>query len=162
MSGIEIRQYSDEYKDQIIKLILKIQTEEFGIPISVKDQPDLQQISSFYQTGTGNFWVALDDKQVVGTIALVDIGNSQTALRKMFVDNASRGKEKGVAKALLDRLISWCEQKKVHEIYLGTTSAYLAAHRFYEKNGFQEVPKETLPKAFPVMQVDSKFYVYRF
>lgn len=162
MSDIEIRPYADLYKDQIIQLILKIQTEEFGIPISIKDQPDLQQISQFYQKGTGNFWVALDGDRVVGTTALIDIGNGQTALRKMFVDNDYRGKEKGVAKYLLDKVIVWCKNKQVREIYLGTTAAYLAAHRFYEKNGFQEIQRASLPSSFPVMQVDSKFYIYHF
>lgn len=160
VSDIAIKSYSEIYKDQIIHLILKIQTEEFGIPISIKDQPDLERIPQVYQKGYGNFWVALDADRVVGTVALIDIGKGQTALRKMFVDNDYRGKDKGVSKALLNALIAWCNLKKVHEIYLGTASAYLAAHRFYEKNGFHEISKEALPKAFPVMQVDTKFYRY--
>lgn len=155
---IEIQQYSDKYKDQTIKLILKIQTEEFSIPISINDQPDLQQIPQFYQAGIGNFWIALDGQQVVGTIALFDIGNNQAALKKMFVDNSYRGK--GVSKALLDTLINWCIKKEVREIYLGTISACLAAHRFYEKNGFQEILKEQLPPTFPILKVDSKFYKF--
>ena len=39
------------------------------------DQPDLLQIPQFYQSGAGNFWVALDGEEVVGTVALLDIGN---------------------------------------------------------------------------------------
>ena len=46
----------------------------------------------------------------------------------------------------------------IAEIYLGTTEKFLAAHRFYEKNGFAEVRRDELPSAFPVMAVDSKFY----
>jgi N-acetylglutamate synthase-like GNAT family acetyltransferase len=161
MLKIVIKPYAEIYQEQVIQLILTIQTEEFGIPISIKNQPDLEKIRQFYQIGCGNFWVALDGDRVVGTIALLDIGQQQTALRKMFVEQSYRGKEKGVAKALLDELIAWCKNKKVTDIYLGTTSAFLAAHRFYEKNGFQEIPKASLPQSFPVMQVDSKFYRYR-
>jgi hypothetical protein len=40
------------------------------------DQPDLLQISSFYQQNGGNFWVALADGEVVGTIALIDCGEA--------------------------------------------------------------------------------------
>ncbi|MEK6730948.1 MAG: GNAT family N-acetyltransferase [Pseudomonadota bacterium] len=161
MLKIEIKPYLDDYRDQIIDLILKIQTEEFGVSISLDDQPDLKTIHRFYQKEDGNFWVALHGDRVVGTIALLDIGNKQAALRKMFVDGDYRGKEKGVAHALLGELIAWCKNKKFQEIYLGTTSAYLAAHRFYEKNGFEEIPKSLLPASFPVMQVDSKFYRYK-
>lgn len=160
MLKVEIKPYIDTYKDQIIQLILEIQSQEFGLPLTIKDQPDLEQIPQLYQKGHGNFWVALDGDRVVGTIALIDIGNGQTALRKMFVDNDYRGKEKGVAKALLDELMVWCKTNKVQEVYLGTTPVFLAACRFYEKSGFQEIPKSSLPPSFPLMQVDSKFYRY--
>jgi len=162
MPDIKIKPYNDSYKDQIIQLILKIQTEEFGITIAIKDQPDLEKIQQFYQNGNGNFWMALYGDRVIGTIALVDIGNGQVALRKMFVAKDYRGKERSVAKALLDEVFVWCKNKQVREIYLGTTSAFLAAHRFYEKNGFKEIPKSALPPAFPVMMVDSRFYIYSF
>jgi hypothetical protein len=46
----------------------------------------------------------------------------------------------------------------VRELYLGTTAKYLAAHRFYEKNGFREIARTALPESFPVMAVDTKFY----
>ena len=46
----------------------------------------------------------------------------------------------------------------VAAVYLGTTAKFLAAHRFYEKNGFREIAREALPDSFPVMAVDTKFY----
>jgi N-acetylglutamate synthase-like GNAT family acetyltransferase len=63
-----------------------------------------------------------------------------------------------VAENLLKVLIKWCKSKDVKEIFLGTTSKFLAAHRFYEKNGFSEIQKSDLPNSFPVMVVDTKFY----
>lgn len=45
------------------------------------------------------------------------------------------------------------------QVNLGTTTKFLAAHRFYEKKGFVEIPRETLPHAFPLMAVDIKFYL---
>ncbi len=68
------------------------------------DQLDLLDIPSFYQNVSGNFWVALLDGEVVGTIGLRDIGNQQGALRKMFVKETHRGKEQG-ASQLLEELI---------------------------------------------------------
>ena len=58
----------------VIELILPIQREEFGISITAEDQPDLQDIPEFYQTGAGNFWVAKAATRIVGTIALKDMG----------------------------------------------------------------------------------------
>ena len=158
MNRFLISPYDIQYNQQCIDLILGIQIEEFGIPISLADQPDLKNVENFYQQGNGNFWIALNGDKVVGTIALIDIGDAQVALRKMFVAESFRGSDPGIAKALLDTVIAWCNQKQVHAIFLGTTSAYLAAHRFYEKHGFTLIDKTHLPKQFPLMSVDSKFY----
>jgi N-acetylglutamate synthase-like GNAT family acetyltransferase len=106
----------------------------------------------------GNFWVALDGGEVVGTVGLLDIGDRQGALRKMFVKGTHRGANHGVARSLLAELLAWCRSRGYREVFLGTTEKFLAAHRFYEKNGFEAVPRASLPEAFPVMQVDTRFY----
>ena len=157
---IKIEPYTDLYKQQVLDLIVPIQQEEFNIPITAADQPDLQQIPDFYQKENGNFWVAITDDCVVGTISLLDIGHQQGALRKMFVHKNYRGKEHGTAQLLLNTLLAWAQQKGYAEIYLGTTEKFLAAHRFYEKNNFAEVKIADLPAAFPRMAVDVKFYRY--
>ena len=160
MRKYEVVEYNEQYKSAIIDLILPIQQKEFNVPITIQDQPDLQNISSFYKKGNGNFWVAVNDEEVVGTIALIDFGNDQVALRKMFVHRDHRGKENGVAQLLLNELKRWCEKNKVKEIFLGTINSMHAAHRFYEKNEFVELEKSELPKSFPLMHVDNKFYKY--
>ena len=157
---IRIEPYTDGYKQQVVDLISPIQIEEFNIPITPEEQPDLQQIPGFYQKDNGNFWLAITDAGVVGTIALLDIGHHQGALRKMFVNKDFRGKEHGTGQLLLNTLLSWAQQKGYTEIYLGTTAKFLAAHRFYEKNNFKEVEVVELPTQFPRMAVDVKFYRY--
>jgi N-acetylglutamate synthase-like GNAT family acetyltransferase len=158
---IRIAPYTDSHKQQVIDLIVPIQQEEFNIPITPEDQPDLQQIPVFYQKDNGNFWLAIADGKVIGTIALLDIGNQQGALRKMFVHNSYRGKIYGTGQLLLNTLFNWAQQKAYTEIYLGTTAKFLAAHRFYEKNGFEEITVPELPVSFPRMEVDVKFYKKR-
>jgi N-acetylglutamate synthase-like GNAT family acetyltransferase len=157
---IKIEPYTDLYKQQILDLIVPIQQEEFNIPITAAEQPDLQQIPEFYQKENGNFWVAIADDRVVGTISLLDIGHRQGALRKMFVHKNYRGKEHGTGQLLLNTLLAWAQQKGYAEIFLGTTAKFLAAHRFYEKNNFKEVEIANLPASFPRIAVDVKFYRY--
>lgn len=157
---IEILPFCEQYTQGVVDVILPIQREEFGIPITLADQPDLLDIQNHYQKGRGNFWVALHTGEIVGTLCLLDIGNHQGALRKMFVKAPFRGSKFGVAHRLMDVLLEWCELQGVREIYLGTTAKYLAAHRFYAKRGFREIGKTDLPEAFPVMSVDTKFYTY--
>lgn len=155
---LNIRKYQASDQEQVLQLILNIQQQEYNIPITREDQPDLLTIDSFYQQENGNFWVACDGDHVVGTIALLDIGNQQVALRKMFVQAEYRGKVWNTATLLLQKSISWAQQQQVTQIYLGTTMKFIAAHRFYEKHGFEEIAIKQLPDSFPVMKVDTKFY----
>ena len=150
--------YHAGFADQVKNLIIPIQRDEFGIDISFEEQPDLADIEGFYQSGNGGFWLAVKGDAVTGSIALKDIGAGQVALRKMFVASAYRGREHGIAKLLLDHAISHAKSKSCSNIYLGTTAAFLAAHRFYEKNGFALVEAADLPKSFPRMAVDTRFY----
>ena len=158
MKNITIQEYKPEYKEELIDMILTIQQEEYKIPISREDQPDLSDIQKFYQKENGNFWVALHSANVVGTIGLIDIGNQQVALRKMFVKAAYRGNQYGIARMLLEKVVTWSAKHSVKFIYLGTTDKFKAAHRFYEKSGFTSMDKRELPPEFPVMQVDTVFY----
>jgi len=158
---IEIRRFEPNDTQAVIDLILPIQRDEFRIPITIEQQPDLSSIPAFYQVGDGDFWVAESHGRVIGTIGLKDIGNSQAALRKMFVAEAFRGRQFGVAAQLLARLLSEAREHGIAEIFLGTTDKFVAAHRFYEKHGFREIAKGRLPEAFPLMPVDTKFYLLR-
>ncbi|MBX4952281.1 GNAT family N-acetyltransferase [Rhizobium binae] len=160
MAEIEVRPFAEGDADDVLSLILPIQREEFGIDITADAQPDLRVIPDFYQSGKGQFWVAVKDGAIVGTVGLKDIGNNQAALRKMFVAAEVRGHEHGVAALLLDRLLVHSTDAGLTDIFLGTTDKFVAAHRFYEKNGFAEIAKSALPRAFPLMAVDSKFYRY--
>ena len=158
MPNFDIRSYSDIYNDAVVQLILTIQRIEFHIPITLEQQPDLSDIPNFYQKNKGNFWVAVRDNEVIGTIALLDIGTNRGALRKMFVHADYRGPNWGVGQKLLDTLIDWAKEQHFKEILLGTTAQFVAAQKFYEKNKFDNVEKHELPPEFPIMSVDVKFY----
>ena len=155
---MEIAVYRKEDEQQVIDLILNIQQNEFGVPVTIADQPDLLDVQNFYCKGQGNFWVATENHTLIGSIALIDIGNRQSALRKMFVHKDHRGKEKRTGQLLLDHVVDWCKQKCIDEIYLGTFDKLQAAQRFYLRNGFIAIEKRSLPASFPLMQVDNMFF----
>ncbi len=154
----EIVPHRSEYQDQAASLIVGIQAQEFGVPITLADQPDLLNVDAFYRQGNGDFWIAVEGERVIGTIALKDIGSGQGALRKMFVDREHRGSDKGVAARLLEYLLNESTQRGFREIILGTTDAFRAAHRFYEKHGFEQIPAGELPATFTRMKQDTRFY----
>lgn len=109
---IRIIPFASQHAEEVGSLIVGIQRDEFQIAITLEDQPDLQDIPGFYQRGAGNFWVALSEGQVVGTVALLDLGNRQGALRKMFVHASYRGPGHGVSARLLETLLEWSRARR--------------------------------------------------
>ncbi|NWK96236.1 GNAT family N-acetyltransferase [Sphingobium lactosutens] len=158
MDAILIRRFAPADTQAVIDVILPIQRDEYGIAITAQDQPDLSDIPDFYQSGAGDFLVAEAEGRIIGTIGMKDIGGGRVALRKMFVSAAWRGRDQGVAQALLAALLDLARERGVAEIWLGATARFLAAHRFYERNGFMLIEADRLPASFPRMAVDSRFY----
>lgn len=142
----------------IIDIILTIQQVEFGLPITIDQQPDLRDIETNYHQNGGNFWGAFSGDELIGTIALINCGHDTGCIRKMFVKKEYRGRELGTAQQLLDVLLQYCRDKQIEHIYLGTVHQLKAAHRFYERNGFALIGVDELPPYFPRMSTDNMFY----
>lgn len=155
---ITIKPFEPIFTEALISFILDIQQNEFNLPVKREDQPDLANIPAEFQQGNSNFWIAVDGDQLIGTIALTYLGAGKGALRKMFVHRDYRGAAHGLAKKLLDTLINWAKEKHFSDLYLGTADKLHAAHRFYEKNGFELVARNEVPDGKYIMPVDTKFY----
>lgn len=155
---LTIRPIHNEYCGQVIDLILSIQQKEFGLTITIDQQPDLRDIDTNYHAGDGNFWGAFVGDELAGTIALINTGHKAGCIRKMFVKTDYRGKEWGTAQKLLDILLQFCRDNGITDVQLGTVEPLKAAHRFYERNGFERIAKENLPPYFPLMLTDTLFY----
>lgn len=155
--SFRIQSYENKYQSEVVALIEKIQMGEFNIPILEGQRRELQAIESSFQNDNGNYWVALFNERVIGTIAVIDIGHHAFELRDVFLEQDYRGKM-GFAKQLLDTVFAWANTYEVYTIYLGTTLQFRAAHRFYEKHGFREINKKEMPSYCQPMDCDEKFY----
>ena len=147
---IEIVPYSENHKNGVDKMMEGIASEFpvsiFSKPAAVVAVPDV-------------YWVALDDKEVVGTVAVLSRDGKYAILKKMMLKSSHRGGDKGISKLLLDTAVAWCREKGLSRIYLGTMEQFRAAQRFYEKNGFREIMESELPANFISNPVDTVFYV---
>ncbi len=156
--SLAVQPFAPQHTEAVVALILSIQIGEFQVPITRQDQPDLDMIPAFYHQGKGNFWVALHEGAVVGTIAAIDFGDDMLALRKMFVHPDFRGRAHGTAQMLLDTLLQWSQERQVRAILLGTIERFGAARKFYARNDFEELAKQDLPPNFPPMPLDTLFF----
>lgn len=156
--NIEIRPLVNTHCKDLIDLVLPVQQIEFNLPVTLQDQPDLQDIEGAYRATGGDIWGAFVKDRLVGSIAVISLGHQAGAVRKMFVKKEYRGKEWGIAQQLLQTLLDYCRQNQITDLYLGTVEILKAALRFYEKNGFHQIAKADLPAYFPLMGVDNVFY----
>jgi len=132
---IEIREYSEEYKDQIKNVVGKTLADisvidRKSLPI---DDEDLDKIKEIY-SGKGRFWIALNNNNVVGTVALRDMGNQIAKLNRMFVLIEYHGS--GVGQKLFDHAVNFAKKQGFTKMILNTHELMYRAHRFYEKNNF--------------------------
>ena len=161
-----IQLLSNKYGKKAADLILPIQRIEFGVPITLEDQPDLLNIDEYYLKPGGGFWGAIENDELIGTIAMLNVGHHTGVIRKMFVKKEFRGKTQGktqgktsgIAQKLIETLIDYSREKGITDLYLGTVDKMKAAHRFYERNGFKKIDETDLPTYFPRMALDNTFY----
>ena len=135
--------YEDKYKDETIKLILPILEDEFdfdGI-----DRPDLWNIPEVYQQEKSDFWLAVVNDKVVGTIALKNYGDGRGYLKRMYVDQSMR--RQGLGQKLFNHLVEFAKHHSFRKIYVGTEEEFAGALQFYQKNGFEIIKK--LPDDLP-------------
>lgn len=153
-NDLQIVPFEERYQQQVQDLVLGIQNGEFKLGITAQDQPDLPNLAAFYATGA--FWVALDMRSdsVVGTIGIEPLNPQQAVLRKMFLAPAVRGdKDIRLAQRLFDTLLAYAQSRGLEEIWLDTPPMAHAAHRFYERNGFELMDRELTPSAFRLPKV---------
>lgn len=157
---MQIIEYEDRYKDQIIDLILTIQNKEAGIGLSLEEQPDLCDIQNAYINDGGDFWVAVNEQgDAVGTIGLMNKGNGYGILKKFFVRSDYRSHKVGLQ--LYQALQKFCKDNHFKVIILDTPSVAETSHHFYERNGFSRIAKNELPIAYDYPDRDSYLYLKR-
>ena len=146
---IKIRSYKKDDQVGINNMIETIAT-EFKLPISNPNKAISPVLDKY--------WVALDDNSIIGTVGVINIEGEFSILKMMFVKKDYRGKEYRIATLLLNKVLDWCNSQDVDTIYLGTMDQFKAAHKFYEKNGFEKINSNELPKSFITNPIDDVFY----
>lgn len=156
---MEICRYREQYRQQIIDLILHIQNEEAGIVLSIGEQPDLLDIPLCYEKSGGGFWTAIENNEVIGTFAFMNYGGGNAVLKKFFVREDWRNKKIGLA--LYETVISYLKENNYKLALLDTPSVAKTSHRFYEKAEFKKITPEQLPFHYDYPDRDSYLYLLK-
>ncbi len=128
-----IIEFKEEYREKVIELWLEICVQEFGF----EDwKEDIKKTDNYkYKDNNGNFWIAINnDNEVIGTIALKNLGNEKACLKSLYVKKEYR--KNGIAKKLFNKLMEFVVLNNYKKIELDTYDAFKHAIRFYQKNKF--------------------------
>ena len=154
---MKIETYSGRYDDEIRSLILSIQNDEAKIGLTLEEQPDLPDIGRSYQQSGGEFWVALSDGRVIGTVGLMLREEHCAILKKFFVKREVRSQ--GMGLSLYRELLEYARGRDVRHIILDTPSVARVSHRFYERAGFVRITSDALPVLYSYPDRDSILYM---
>jgi N-acetylglutamate synthase-like GNAT family acetyltransferase len=147
---IRIIPYTPDHQASIDRMMQAIATE---FPQAISD-PGYKSAAPEY------YWVAMQGDELAGTVAL-KLERDYGVLKRMMLNRQFRGGTQGISDLLLQTAIDRCLDHKLPMLYLGTMEQMKAAHRFYEKNGFERITVQELPAGFQINPVDDVFYKKR-
>lgn len=109
---------------------------EFGFEPDPDLDSDLDRPDRHY----AGLWIAEADGEVVGSVALRDLGDGALELKRMYLQPARRGR--GLGRRLLTIAIDWARARGASVIRLDTSERMETAQTLYEAYGFRRVPGE--------------------
>lgn len=130
---IKIIPYDDKYQQEIIDLVLD--TYENELWFVGYQRPDIYDVSWFYLSENhNNFWLAVSDNELIGTVGLIAKNKELTYLKRMIVKKEFRSEWLG--KKLLDVSLDFAREKGFKVIYAGTVPENPNAIAFYKSQWF--------------------------
>ncbi len=156
---ITIKEFEPAYQSAATAHILDIENNEFAMGLTLEQQTDIVDIPKGYKQSGGNFWIALDEDELIGTSGIYSLPDGIGELRRMFVKPHYRGNAFNVGQQLLDISLNWARANGYKKIFLETTEWLAAATKFYLKNNFAIIAKAELPDSIPVLRNNGTFMV---
>jgi ribosomal protein S18 acetylase RimI-like enzyme len=116
------------------RLLVAETLREFGFELDPDFDGDLDDPAATYAA----LWVAVDGSDVVGSVALRDLGDGALELKRMYLRTAARGR--GLGRRLLAVALASARADGAALVRLDTTEDMVAARALYERHGFRRVP----------------------
>lgn len=141
MTGIAVVTYRREYAGDFRRLNLDWIERLFKVePADLKVLDDPQGVI----IGPGGMiFFALDGETVVGTVALIRVGDGRCELAKMAVATTHQGR--GIGEMLGQACKAWAAENGVRTLCLETNSKLANAIRLYERLGFRRAVEPDAP-----------------
>ncbi|MBU3913705.1 MAG: GNAT family N-acetyltransferase [Nanoarchaeota archaeon] len=126
---MKIREYKEEDRKKVKKLVKEVLTEIFNSASNLKD---LDNIKKEYK----KFFVVEEKGEIIGTLGIKNEGDAR--ISRMYIKKEKRGG--GLGKKLVKKAIKLCKGK-YKRIFL-TTYPQMNSEGFYKKMGFKEYKRD--------------------
>ena len=136
---VQIRRFAAGDETAVLRLVQQIMDGEFKEDKAAFPTADLEALHDAYGKLGEAFFVAEDNKKIVGTVGIKREDDRVALLRRIFVDPIYRKKKIGLE--LLNRAIEFCEEVGYRELIFKTTSRMANAIELVRKRGFQSRAK---------------------
>lgn len=93
-----------------------------------------------YNNKTDRLWVAELNERIVGSIAIVGVGDKTAQLRWFLIEPGLRGQ--GLGKELMAKAIDFCREIKCQRVFLWTVNTLCPARHLYQSAGFELTEKK--------------------
>ena len=141
MSYTLIRSATDEDGPAIGKLIASVFADYENCHFVDEEYSELEHPSSYYAAMGGQIWVAEQDGEIVGSLAVAEsLTPGLFELHTVYVSRKARGQ--GLAWSMFNLATDLVDERKGHAIRLWSDTRFLEGHAFYERVGFKKVPVE--------------------
>lgn len=151
--GTHLRQATDTDGTAIARLIAAIFAEYPGCHYAAQEFPELTAVASHFAAHGGHVWVVEKDvanstpsatqtaRELIACCAITPTRiPSHFELKKVYVNKSWRGS--GLARHLVAVALDLARAQGAKRVELFSDTRFLAAHRFYQKLGFVQIPGE--------------------
>ena len=130
---LEIRPFRPSDQDSVRELVLAGLGEHFGV-VDETANPDMDDVDGAYIQRGHAFSVAIENGELVGTVALMFEGDGVGRVARMSVRATHR--RNGIGRALVNHVSGAARTKGLTRLVLETTREWEEVVAFYERCGF--------------------------
>ncbi len=150
-SKVKIIEFESLYAEDFARLNYEWIEEYFVV--EQHDREMLDAPEEYIINGGGQIFFASINDKIVGTAALIAVGNNSFELAKMAVASGFRGLK--IGDALMSACIEYSVKKGIKRIFLLSHTKLVPAINLYRKFGFEEIPLNAeIPYQRPNIQME--------
>lgn len=148
---MKIIEFESRYAKDFARLNYEWIEEYFSVEAHDREMLDAPE-EYIINRGGQIFFAEIDDK-IVGTVALIAVGDDSFELAKMAVDKNYRGFR--IGEALMAACVEFSAKKGIKKIFLLSHTKLVPAINLYRKFGFEEIPLDSeIPYQRPDIQME--------